>query len=229
MSAKRRWRLSLHLPRDGGFGTLATPLGGFGNFADIPSGTAPVEEFNSPSLVEAADTAPFFHNHTVPDLESAVAFYGTEAFMNSPSSIGGPNGVIFVKISPDPKDAEVQAIAAFLRVLNSLENIRSSIALTGRAAAMSGEADARDLAGLALAETKDAYTVLAAGALAGSTEPGIRSARNHLLAAYGWLEAATYLGQRFLIDIALDQSAGNLRAARSDLADTPTLPPSYRQ
>ena len=76
--------------------------------------------FNSPSLVEAADTAPFFHNHTVPDLESAVAFYGSDAFLQSPSSIGGPNGVVFVKISPDPNDPEVQDISAFLRVLDSL-------------------------------------------------------------------------------------------------------------
>ena len=191
--------LSLHLPRDGGFGTLATPLGGFGNFADIPSGTAPVEEFKSPSLVEAADTAPFFHNHTVPDLESAVAFYGSDAFKNSPSSIGGPNGVIFVKISPDPNDPEVQNISAFLRVLNSLENIRSSIALAGRAAAMSREEDIHDLARLALAETNDAFN-----------------------------EFSAYLGRRSLVDFALEQSAANLRAARSDLADTATLPSSYR-
>jgi len=220
--------LSLHLPRDGGFGTLATPLGGFGNFADVPSGTAPVEEFNSPSLVEAADTAPFFHNHTVPDLESAVAFYGSDAFINSPSSIGGPNGVIFVKISPDPNDPEVQDISAFLRVLDSLDNIRSSISLAGRAAAMSGQEDVHDLARLALAETNDAFSVLAAGALAGSTEPGILSARDHLLGARLWLEFSAYLGRRNLIDFALEQSAANLRAARSDLADTATLPPSYR-
>ena len=221
--------LSLHLPRDGGFGTLATPLGGFGNFADTPIGALPVEEFNSPSLVEAADTAPFFHNHTVPDLESAVAFYGSDAFMHSPSSIGGPNGVIFVKISPDPNDSEVQAIAAFLRVLNALENIRSSIALTARATAMAEEEDIRDLARLAIAETNDAWTVLAGGALSGSTEPDLLSAREHLLAARLWLQFAAYAGRRPLIDVALSQSSVSLRAARSALAETSTLPPSYRQ
>ena len=76
----------------------------------------------------------------MPDLESAVAFYGT-AVPGSPSSIGGPNGVIFVQISPDPNDPEVQAISAFLRVLNALENIRSSISLVGRAEAMSASDD----------------------------------------------------------------------------------------
>lgn len=217
--------LSLHLPRDGGFGTLATPLGGFGNFADTPVGVLPVEEFNSPSLIEAADTAPFFHNHTVPDLESAVAFYGTDAFKISPASIGGPNGVIFVKISPDPSDPEVQAIAAFLRVLNSLENIRSALALARRAAAMSDDADVRDLTRLAIGETRDAFTVLTAGALAHSTEPAILSARDHLLAARLWLESATLSARRPLVDIALAQSVASLRAARSAVTD----PSTYRQ
>ena len=60
--------------------------------------------------MESADTGPFFHNHTVKDLESAVAFYGTPAFQNS-----GQNGATPVSISGDPNDPEVQAIAAFLR------------------------------------------------------------------------------------------------------------------
>ena len=221
--------LSLGLPRDGGFGTLATPLGGFGNFAQIPGGQFPVEEFNAPALVEAADTAPFFHNHTVPDLESAVAFYGTPAFQNSPFSIGGPNGVIFVNISADPKDPEVQAIAAFLRVLNALENIRSALSLAARGRGMARDDDARDLASLAVAEATDASKVLTAGALASSTESGIVSARANLFAARVSLDVASHLRLRPLIDLALDESAATLRSARSALADTATLPASYRR
>jgi cytochrome c peroxidase len=38
-----------------------------------------------PSLVEAADTAPFFHNNSVDTIEGAVGFYNTDAFNNSPS------------------------------------------------------------------------------------------------------------------------------------------------
>ena len=34
-STKRHWPCRLHLPRDGGFGILPTPLGGFGNFAQF--------------------------------------------------------------------------------------------------------------------------------------------------------------------------------------------------
>jgi cytochrome c peroxidase len=65
---------SLGLPRDGGFGLLLLPGGGFGNFFTAAGVRVPFEEFNSPPLVESADTAPYFHNPTVPDLESAVAF-----------------------------------------------------------------------------------------------------------------------------------------------------------
>lgn len=221
--------LSLALPRDGGFGVLPTPLGGFGNFASVPAGLFPIEEFNAPPLVEAADTAPFFHNHSVADLESAVAFYGTPAFKDSFSSIGGPIGLVFVKISPDPNDPEVQAIAAFLRVLNVLENVRSSLSLVGRSKGMAHDDDARDLAGLALAEVKDAEAVLSAGALKKTTEPYILSARANLIAVRLLLEVVSHLPVRPLIDIGLDQAASSLRSARSALADTSTLPASYRK
>lgn len=201
--------LALGLPRDGGFGQIPTVFGSFGNTEDLPPpfGHFELEEFNSPPLVESADTGPFFHNHTVKDLESAVAFYGTPAFQ---TSIG--NGGVPVNISPDPNDPEVQAISAFLRVLNALENIRSSINVAQRGRQMSRPEDARELAGLALAETVDAIQVLSAGALAKSVEPDVLSARAHLMAARALLDAA----------------ARNLRAARSALADPATLPPSFR-
>jgi cytochrome c peroxidase len=97
--------LSLQLPRDGGFGVLPLPTGGFGNFFFIPGfGDFPAEDFNSTTLVEAADTSPFFHNHTVKTLEDAVAFYGTAAFQTGALSIGSPGGPIPVKISSDPND-----------------------------------------------------------------------------------------------------------------------------
>ena len=76
--------LTLSLPRDGGFGQILTVFGSFGNTDDLPPpfGHFELEEFNSPPVVESADTGPFFHNHTVGDLESAMAFYGTPAFQN---------------------------------------------------------------------------------------------------------------------------------------------------
>ena len=71
-----------------------------------------------------------------------------------------------VDISADPNDPEVLAIAAFLRVLNALENIRSSINVAERGRTMTSAADLRDLARLSLAETIDALEVLSEGALA---------------------------------------------------------------
>ncbi len=62
------------LPRDGGFGQTAN-VDGKGGFGD---GT-----FNTPPLVEAADTGPFFHNNARSTIEEAVAFFGTDAFNES--------------------------------------------------------------------------------------------------------------------------------------------------
>ena len=219
--------LALGLPRDGGFGVLPMPAGGFGNFRVVGGVRIPFEEFNTPPVVESADTAPFFHNHTVPDLESAVAFYGTPAFQAGAFSIGNPaKNATPVSISSDPNDPEVQAIAAFLRVLNALENIRSSINVAERGRNMAGDEDARDLAHLALAEMLDAIKVLSEGSLAASVEPAILGARADLAGARALLQNAQHMPTPAVYN-ALQTAAGRLRAARAQLADPATLPPSY--
>ena len=38
---------------------------------------------NTPPLIEAADTPPFFHNNSAATLEDAVAFYTSDTFHNS--------------------------------------------------------------------------------------------------------------------------------------------------
>jgi cytochrome c peroxidase len=215
--------LSLGLPRDGGFGQIPTVFGSFGNKDDPPLGHAELEEFNSPPVVEAADTSPFFHNHTAKTLEEAVAFYGTPAFKISVSARAAP-----ISISSDPNDSEVQAIAAFLRVLNGLENIRSSINIAERGRNMGTDDDARDLAALALAETEDALQVLSQGALATSLEPGVLAARAHLVAAKVILDVGRRLPFLSLIESALAQAVRSLRSARMALANPATLPPSFQ-
>jgi cytochrome c peroxidase len=218
--------LSFGLPRDGGFGLIPTVFRSFGNTDDLPpmfGGHLELEEFNSPPLVEAADTGPYFHNHTVKTLEEAVAFYGTPAFQ---SSIG--NRAIPVKISDSVNDPEVQAIAAFLRVLNALENIRSSIEAGRRGSGMTREEDAHDLAALALAECIDALEVLSAGALTRTLEPGILSARANLVAASLLLGIARYV-PRPAVDSLLQQAVIRLQSARSELAVKSSLPPSYQK
>jgi cytochrome c peroxidase len=217
--------LALGLPRDGGFGQIPTVFGSFGNTDDLPPpfGHFELEEFNSPPVVESADTGPFFHNHATPDLESAVAFYGSEAFKGGVIGLAMP-----VDLKEDPADPEVVAIAAFLRVLNALENVRSSIEVAERGRTMIRVADLRDLARLSLAETTDALDVLSAGGLASQVEPSIRSARLRLRAARVALDVAQRLHVAWAIDELLGVALQQLRAARSALADPATLPPSFR-
>lgn len=188
-----------------------------------PFGHLEFEEFNSPPVVESADTGPFFHNHTVADLESAVAFYGTPAFQGTLQNTGTP-----VSISGDPADPEVQAIAAFLRVLNALENIRSSIDVATRGRAMATSADLNDMARLALAETEDAREVLSEGALSAHKEPDLQSARIELHAASVALDLAQSLSNTRAIDNHLRTAVGHLRKARSALANPATLPSSFQ-
>jgi FG-GAP repeat protein len=96
------------MPPDGGFGRAPRADGGFGD-----------GRFNIPPLVEAAGTPPFFHNNAVDTIEKAVAFYTGPEFADSLGGIGvGP-----ISLTPE----ETDAIAAFLRVLNALEDIRSAI------------------------------------------------------------------------------------------------------
>ena len=112
-------------------------------------------EFNVPTVVEAADTAPFFHNNSVATLEGAVAFYNTPAFNDSPAGllIKGATGA-----GIDLSSGQVDAVAGFLRVVNALENIRASDALLERAINESSRRSS--LARLAGFEIEDAIEVL---------------------------------------------------------------------
>ena len=112
--------------------------------------------FNTPPAIEAADTPPFFHNNAVATLEGSVAFYTTDTFNDSPAG----NGRAFVL-----DGAEVNAISAFLRALNALENIRSSNTFDARATDPDELAPAAELVNWATAETTDAIEVLTEGPL----------------------------------------------------------------
>lgn len=116
--------------------------------------------FNTPPLVEAADTGPFFHNNAVATIEAAVAAYNSAAFNNSPA------GQIIRQTTGSGialDGSQVQAIASFLRVINALENIRQSETyLLGKGTAAAGPADALRLSAI---ETGDAIEVLNAARL----------------------------------------------------------------
>jgi hypothetical protein len=90
----------------------------------------------------------------VAKLEDALAFYTTDTFNNS---IAG-DGRAFVLT----KD-EINAIGAFLRALNAVENIRSSNAYAQRSIDPDELQPAEELVDLAIAETTDVIEVLTKG------------------------------------------------------------------
>jgi len=139
-------------PADGGFGTA--PQAPRPSRPGIPFGDG---SFSTPPLIEAADTGPFFHNNAIETVEEAVNFYNSDAFNASPSGIflGG------IRLQA----TQVVAIAAFLRVLNTLENIRQSIAAEEQAIAAGSLAAARPHIEASIEELQDAIEVLRCGRL----------------------------------------------------------------
>ena len=130
--------------------------------------------FNTPPLVEAADTPPFFHNNAVDTLEGAVAFYDGEAFNQSPA------GRVLASLDPEgvgiALDAtQIEAVAAFLRVLNALENIRAGIAALEEAREQPRRSDLA--LAQALEEIDDAIAVLEARSLAPDALERLEAAR----------------------------------------------------
>ena len=137
-------------------GELVPPDDGFGTPGD---GT-----FNTPSLIEAADTGPFFHNNSVETIEEAVAFYNSDAFKISLAgqSIKEETG------SGIKLDAtQVVEVAAFLRGINALENIRQSMLLLENFAGKNSSTarDGKEQLRRAIAETRDSTMVLKGGGL----------------------------------------------------------------
>jgi len=132
--------------------------------------------FNVPPLVEAADSGPFFHNNAIETIEGAVAFYDGEAFNKSPA------GLALAKLDPEGKGIELDgtqivAIAAFLRVINVLENIRQSIMLLEASLAVSSSAERARLLTRAVRETDDSTGVLTGGGLHAEAVARLHEAR----------------------------------------------------
>lgn len=144
--------LSLGAPPDGGFGKTPCP----------PNGPCGNGQFNTTTVVEAADTGPFFHSNLAFNafptrIESAVEFYRLPAFTQSPA--GGLFGGV-----PLVTPAQIAPIGAFLRVINARENIIQAVGLEQRALSLS-LAGAQDMLNLSIEELNDAIGVLANGNL----------------------------------------------------------------
>jgi cytochrome c peroxidase len=143
--------LAVLRPRDGGFGTELNPnADAFGN------GT-----FNPPPLVNAADTAPYFHNNMAATLEDAIAHYESNQFRMSPEG----QRLILEDTGGRELTIDVDQIAAFLRVLNAIENIRSSVDYMTRAKQYPGESGVQDLLAMSEFDFRDAIMVLNASEL----------------------------------------------------------------
>jgi hypothetical protein len=184
-------------PNDGGFGTTGvSPTGGIGNGS-----------FNTPVLVEAGDTGPFFHNNAIDTVEGAVDFYNSDAFNKAPGFGGiitGNQGLIKLAAT------EVVAVAAFMRAINALENIRSARDLAVRARNSTDLAIVDELLKLAIAEAEDAHKVLNCGNLHFKAQRDLVDAIAHLVTAMG-------IDNKALRDPVINKAIAALDAARADI------------
>ncbi len=151
-------------------GERVPPDDGFGRPGD---GT-----FNTTPLVEAADTGPFFHNNAIETIEGTVAFYNGDAFNNSAA------GIFLASMDPNQvgiklDGTQVVAVAAFLRVINALENIRQSIELlnSGSRKGFFEKSEAGEVLKLAIQETDDSIAVLAGAGLNPAAVAHLKKAR----------------------------------------------------
>jgi hypothetical protein len=112
---------TLGIPHDGGFGREPLDMDGDGVFDAFGDGT-----FNSQPLIEAADTAPFYHTNAFATIEEAIAFYTTDEFAESPiGQVAVPGGVAgAIPLS----EQEIVDLGRFLRVLNASFNCQLALA-----------------------------------------------------------------------------------------------------
>lgn len=153
-------------------------LTGEKNPPDDGFGNPGMGEFNTPPLVEAADTGPFFHNNSVETIEGAVAFYNGDAFNASPAGqllVGATGSGINLDAT------QVVAVSAFLRVINALENLRASNELLLTAVAYD-ETQPRQVTLIerAMFELKDASQVLRSGGLHATAAADVEDAMTAL-------------------------------------------------
>ena len=112
--------------------------------------------FNVPTVIEAADTGPFFHGNQIDTVEGLVSFYSSQRHLRNGdvlAPIVGLNG------------AQVANVGAFMRVVNADDNARSAIDLIDRAQLLNHYSDRRQNLKIARTEIDDALEVLKGGRL----------------------------------------------------------------
>jgi len=159
-------------PHDGGFGQTRNGAGTFGD-----------RTFNTPPVVEAADTPPFFHNNVVSTLEGVVQFYSGPEF-NAPRAASA-------RFSFTP--AQVSQIANFMRGLNTLQNIEQVRRSLNGVLALTGNPQPQVQSGLELAaaDTGDAIRVLGEGGIFPLAVPHLNQAQDLIEQAHAATSAGT--------------------------------------
>jgi cytochrome c peroxidase len=156
-------------PRDGGFGTQLDEItGGFGD------GT-----FNPVPLVHAADTAPFFHNNVAATLEDAIAHYESNAFRMSAEG----QRLLLADSGGRELTVDVDALAAFLRVINMMENIRSAVDHLSLAKGYVTAAGLQKILTRAIMDLDDVLKVLDEGMIHEDVAPFINYAKSLIYSA----------------------------------------------
>lgn len=137
-----------NFPFDGGFGVAPRDCNG-----DAVNDCFGDATFNATPVIEAADTAPFFHNNVAETVEDAVEFYTTANFTNSPSGqFGGP--IVL-------NQTEINQVANFLRVINAGFNMSISIQRNSAALTLENNANTGTLSQiLARRQTTDTLLLL---------------------------------------------------------------------
>ncbi len=164
--------------------------------------------FNTPSLIEAADTAPFEHDNTFETLEEAIAHYATDAFNEQSSAGRSLTGDI--ELSED----EVNQLGALLRVLNALQNVDEA-RRCGQRASAGGLPRSDRVLPVCIADTQDAIDVLTEGPL-GELHPVAVSFLEASLVLLLEASAAETIEER---DAALVAAAQELATVRVDMVD----------
>lgn len=112
--------------------------------------------FNVPTVIEAADTGPFFHSNQIDTVEGLISFYTSQRHLRNGEVLGpivGLNG------------SQVANVGAFMRVVNADDNLRIAIELISEARQLYRWRDRRTNLRLARAEIRDALEVLEGGHL----------------------------------------------------------------
>lgn len=188
--------------------------------------------FATPSVLESADTGPFFHDNSALTLEDAIRHYTSDEFSESPVSnrLFGAAGPVALD------DTQIGQIAAYMRVLNAAENVSEAQRVLERAFVDATRGDARVT--FADTEVEDAIQVLQESQIHADAASHFTAARDALWHAFRankagarkWIARAIVRlddGRRLMLTVSVDPSKPNSGYTAEYL--TPSVPSAIRE